>query len=352
MVVRARRHGRATSASAAGSSGRAPPRRSSALDRASAALERRPPPSAMLVIVNPYATTMSDRLKHLVVYALQGRYDVAGGRHPAPRATRPSCAARPRARATTSSSRSAATARSTRPPTGSPAPRTPLTCLPGGATNVFCRMLGIPNDVVDATEHLLALADDWQPRRGRPRPRQRPPLHVRRRHGARRERRRARRPPPAPEGALRRRGTSPSRRSRRSCAATSCTRRGSRSRSAAGRVRGRQRVRPERRGRTRTSRAARSSWSTGAALDSGDLAGVMLTRASPVDVPTVTFRALSRRARIAEHRRVAGVRRRAARSPCARVDGRPVPVQVDGDHIGDEAEARFAVEPKALRVVC
>ena len=30
----------------------------------------------MLVIVNPYATTMSDRLKHLVVYALQGRYDV------------------------------------------------------------------------------------------------------------------------------------------------------------------------------------------------------------------------------------------------------------------------------------
>ncbi len=25
-------------------------------------------------------------------------------------------------------------------------------------------MLGIPNDIVDATEHLLALADDWQPR--------------------------------------------------------------------------------------------------------------------------------------------------------------------------------------------
>src|SRR5438067_11172738 len=30
----------------------------------------------MLVIVNPYATTVSDRLKHLVVYALQGRYSV------------------------------------------------------------------------------------------------------------------------------------------------------------------------------------------------------------------------------------------------------------------------------------
>src|SRR5947199_162219 len=30
----------------------------------------------MLVIVNPYATTVSDRLKNLVVYALQGRYEV------------------------------------------------------------------------------------------------------------------------------------------------------------------------------------------------------------------------------------------------------------------------------------
>jgi diacylglycerol kinase family enzyme len=37
--------------------------------------------------------------------------------------------------------------------------------LPGGSTNVVCRTLGIPNDVVDATEHLLAVADDWQPRR-------------------------------------------------------------------------------------------------------------------------------------------------------------------------------------------
>ena len=41
-----------------------------------AALERPAETKRMLVIVNPYATTMSDRLKHLVVYALQGRYDV------------------------------------------------------------------------------------------------------------------------------------------------------------------------------------------------------------------------------------------------------------------------------------
>ncbi len=34
------------------------------------------PRKRMLVIVNPYATTVSERLKNLVVYALRGRYDV------------------------------------------------------------------------------------------------------------------------------------------------------------------------------------------------------------------------------------------------------------------------------------
>jgi len=36
----------------------------------------RPAKKRMLIIVNPYATTVSDRLKNLVVYALQGRYQV------------------------------------------------------------------------------------------------------------------------------------------------------------------------------------------------------------------------------------------------------------------------------------
>src|SRR6204780_1137197 len=34
------------------------------------------PSRRMLIIVNPYATTVSDRLKNLVVYALRGRYEV------------------------------------------------------------------------------------------------------------------------------------------------------------------------------------------------------------------------------------------------------------------------------------
>ena len=39
-------------------------------------LPDRTPKRRMLVIVNPYATTVSDRLRNLVVYALQGRYAV------------------------------------------------------------------------------------------------------------------------------------------------------------------------------------------------------------------------------------------------------------------------------------
>jgi diacylglycerol kinase family enzyme len=37
---------------------------------------------------------------------------------------------------------------------------------------------------------------------------------------------------------------------------------------------------------------------------------------------------------------------------CVRsVDGRPLPVQVDGDYIGEVQEARYAVSPQALTVV-
>src|ERR687893_2969881 len=45
-------------------------------DLAERVLPERTAKRRMLVIVNPYATTVSDRLKNLVVYALQSRYDV------------------------------------------------------------------------------------------------------------------------------------------------------------------------------------------------------------------------------------------------------------------------------------
>src|SRR3954451_24118721 len=57
----------------------AKPKPRSATPRARRAKKR------MLIIVNPYATTVSDRLKNLVVYALQGRYEV-GPERTGPRA--------------------------------------------------------------------------------------------------------------------------------------------------------------------------------------------------------------------------------------------------------------------------
>jgi diacylglycerol kinase family enzyme len=118
----------------------------------------------MLIIVNPYATTVSDRLRNLVVYALQGRYEVE---------------------AVTTEAQNHATeiGREVRDHgydivvafggdgtlnevvNGLAGTDVPVSMLPGGSTNVVCRTLGIPNDVVDATEHLLTLADDWAPRK-------------------------------------------------------------------------------------------------------------------------------------------------------------------------------------------
>jgi diacylglycerol kinase family enzyme len=118
----------------------------------------------MLIIVNPYATTVSDRLKNLVVYALQGRYEVETV-------------------ATEAQNHATEIGREVRDHgydvvvafggdgtlnevvNGLAGTDVPVSVIPGGSTNVVCRTLGIPNDVVDATEHLLALVDDWQPRK-------------------------------------------------------------------------------------------------------------------------------------------------------------------------------------------
>ena len=118
----------------------------------------------MLIIVNPYATTVSDRLKNLVVYALQGRYEVE-------------------AVSTKAQNHATEIGREIRDggydivvafggdgtlneiANGLAGTDVPVTVLPGGSTNVVCRTLGIPNDVVDATEHLLGLADRFEPRR-------------------------------------------------------------------------------------------------------------------------------------------------------------------------------------------
>ena len=201
----------------------------------------------MLVIVNPYATTVSDRLKNLVVYALRGRYDVDAVDTEAPRPRHRAVPPGRAARATTSSSRSAATAPSTRPPTGWSAPTPRCAACPAAAPTSTAGMLGIPTDVVDATEHLLAHRPRLAPAPRRRRPGQRALLPVLRRGRAGRQRRRARRRPPAAEGAPRRVVLRVGRGQRRSTAATSCTRRGSRRRARRRDRRRRHRDRPERR---------------------------------------------------------------------------------------------------------
>ena len=117
----------------------------------------------MLVIVNPYATTVSDRLKTLVVYALQGRYDVqAVDTEKRDHATELCREAAHEGYDVVVSFGGDGTVNEAA--NGLLGSATPLTCLPGGSSNVFCRMLGIPVDIVDATEHLLRVADTWQPR--------------------------------------------------------------------------------------------------------------------------------------------------------------------------------------------
>ena len=118
----------------------------------------------MLLVCNPYATAVSGRLKSLVAYALQGRYDVDAadteGRDHATELARNAAADGYDAIAALGGDGTVNEAAN-----GLVGSATALFPLPGGATNVYCRMLGISNDVVDATEHLLRVADAWRPRR-------------------------------------------------------------------------------------------------------------------------------------------------------------------------------------------
>lgn len=302
----------------------------------------------MLIIVNPYATTVSDRLKNLVVYALQGRYDVEAvdtqGRDHATALCRE--AAREGYDVVVSFGGDGTLNEAANGLAGSD---TPLTTLPGGATNVYCKMLGIPGDIVDATEHLLRLADDFRPRKvDLPKVNDRWFLfssgigldasvvkHVDS-HPYRKARfgpwyyayagvktffREYVVNPPQLEVAL---DGEPALRG-----VTSLVQNGD----------------PYTYFNNRPIEVAE-----GAELDDGTLAGIVLRTSRPTVMPTVMFRLLSLRARVTRHRQVdafSGARTVTARS----VDGRPVAVHVDGDYIGDVTEATYTVAPGALTVV-
>jgi diacylglycerol kinase family enzyme len=318
------------------------------LERAAAEAESKPAQARrMLVVVNPYASTMSARLKSLVVYALQGRYDVeAVDTQRRGHATDLCREAREEGFDVVCAFGGDGTVNEVA--NGLAGCGTPMTCLPGGATNVYCRMLGIPNDVVDATEHLLRVADDWRPRKvdlgvvsGRyftfaagmgldasvvERVDRHPRLKAR--YGAYFFTQ------TAISVFLRRYVVRPPRLSveydgRTIEGVSAFVQNGN----------------PYTYFRSRPIQLA-----DGAALDSGDLAGVVLERANPVDMPTVLWRAFSPRAKIERHRQVTafhGVDGVIVRA----LDDRGVPVQVDGDFIGELDEAVFSIAPGALSVV-
>ncbi|HEX7298197.1 MAG TPA: diacylglycerol kinase family protein [Solirubrobacteraceae bacterium] len=312
-----------------------------------AALERPVERKRMLVIVNPYATTVSDRLKNLVVYALQGRYEVDAidteGRGHATVLCRE--AAQEGYDVVVAFGGDGTVNEAANGLAHSP---TPLTCLPGGATNVYGKMLGIPTDIVDATEHLLRVAEDWRPRRV-------DLAHVNGRAftfsgGVGLD-----------ASVVRRVDAHPRLKARLKqwyfawAAVTTFAREYV--------------VKPPRlevhvggeavRGVTVIVQNGDPYTYFGkrplhvvedVELDDGTIGVMVLERAAPIDMPTVSARLLGRSLRMVDHRRISGF----STSQEVRVvstDGRAVPLEVDGDYIGDAVEAVFGVWPAALRVV-
>jgi diacylglycerol kinase family enzyme len=301
----------------------------------------------MLIIVNPYATTVSDRLRHLVVYALQGRFEVDAVDTEAQGHATELCreAAHEGYDVVVAFGGDGTVNEAANGLLGS---STPLTCLPGGSANVFGKMLGIPGELVDATEHLLAMADDWRPRQvdlgvvnGRcftfasglgvdasvvQRVDSNP--HLKARLGAYYftwaavstfTRRYLLHPPRMVAHAG----------GRSFDGVTTIVQNGS----------------PFTYFQNRPIEIAE-----GAALDSGALACSVLHRARPLDMPSIAWRAFSRRARITRHRHVSSFPA-LSELTVQSADGRPLPLQVDGDYIGEVDEARYSIMPRALNVV-
>jgi diacylglycerol kinase family enzyme len=223
-----------------------------------------------------------------------------------------------------------------------------LTCLPGGATNVFCRILGIPTDVVDATEHLLGIADDWRPTA----------IDL----GVVGERRFLFTAGLGLDASVTRRVDAHPRLKARLGPWYYAS-------AAVAAFNSEYAMRPPRLsvevdGETLEGVTAIVQNTTpytyfasrpielaeDVTLTSGTTAGVVLRRANPLDMPTVALRALSSRPRILRHRHIDGFAT-AGDVRIRSLDDRPLPLQVDGDYLGEVPEMVARVEPAALRVV-
>ena len=193
----------------------------------------------MLVIANPYATTVSDRLKNLVVYALQGRYDVDAvdteGRDHATALCREAAAegydvvVAFGGDGTVNEAANGLAGSATAADRASPAARRTSTAACSASRTT----------IVDATEHLLRARRRLAAAQARPRAASTAATSCSRRgFGLDAARRAPRRRPPRRRRRASATGTSPARPCRRSRASTSSTRRRSTSRSDGETVRG------------------------------------------------------------------------------------------------------------------
>ena len=213
-------------------------------------------------------------------------------------------------------------------------------------------MLGIPGEIVDATEHLLRVADDWRPRRVDLGLGQRPPLHLLRRRRARRQRGRARRRHPrlkARFGAvllhLRRR--SPRSPRRYLVRPPRLVRRGRRPRRSPGVTA----IVQNGDALHLLQRAARSRSPSGVALDDGTLAGAVLRARRPARHADRRPGARSRAApRSPRHRRVDGFAGAASSSRRARSTAGRSRCRSTATTSARCEAAEFAIRPGALTV--
>jgi diacylglycerol kinase family enzyme len=316
-------------------------------DLAERLLQDRSAKRRMLVIVNPYASTVSDRLKNLVVYALQSRYAVHAVETEQPEhATRICREAAGEGYDLVVAFGGDGTVNEAA--NGLAGSTTPLSALPGGSTNVWARTLGIPGDVVDATEHLLRMADDFKPR----------PVDLGRVNGRHfvfssgigldasvvervdaHPRRKAR------WGAWYYTYAALGIFNRRYLVSPPHVRVLAGGRDLRGVTVIVQNSDPFTFFRRRPIRVAE-----GAALDSGSLSLAVLRRATPLAMPSLIPRLLSGRdGLVARHRQVVSLPALEVARVEA-VDG-PFPVQVDGDYIGLHEEAEYRAAPRGLMAV-
>jgi diacylglycerol kinase family enzyme len=317
------------------------------LQTAALELGDEPPRRRALMIVNPYATMVSPHVRSIVLRALDTRYEIDVRDTKAAGHACEICreAAWEGYDVVVVLGGDGTVNEVVNGLAGSP---TPVTCLPGGRTNVYCQLLGIPAEIVDATEHLLDLADTWAPRQvdlGRVNGRYfafsagvgvdasvvaavdaQPRLKARfganyflyaavrtffGRYVAR-----------APLMLVSAGGETVT-------GVTTIVQNGEHytyfnSRPVVAAI--------------------------GIALDGASLGAVVLRRANARDVPSILARALSRRLRLADHRMIHPF------APFTELelhsaDTRLLPLQVDGDYVGEVSEARFDVLPGALTVV-